>query len=455
MTKLFKSLALASCASVALGQAAAADDLFELRLSQFLNDNEFVSPGLDSTEFGGVFLSFNNVTAFAEAFKFEQLTITLPAYDPLSPVFGDLNLRGLAGDAVLEDFFLPETETLFSRLVFNLDDVSFTAVGEPGENVGFSEEGGVVITGENREIVAERFLDFLESGAFASEIAKTAVARTATDPVAGNPNSLLGLMGQADALSVASAAALDETGGDVDGEPRGAVPGRLSFAPSLGFFDADIANATIFTLPVQYIKPLAGGRWALVGDASFTYADTAGSNAYNGTAGISVKAPLVTRSNVKWSLVPSFRLGVIASEDIGTGAVLYSGAVASVVKTRVQNVGVTITNSYTQYASDSFEVDDFEVDYDLNAGQFRNGVSLEGDLPFNVLGRAATWQGGVAHINYTGDDQYVGQYTELTASIGTRGQARGVQYNSARVGLSVFAGENDYTGVRINLGYTF
>ncbi|MDH3360405.1 MAG: hypothetical protein OEL55_05985, partial [Desulfobulbaceae bacterium] len=64
-----------------------------------------------------------------------------------------------------------------------------------------------------------------------------------------------------------------------------------------------------------------------------------------------------------------------------------------------------------------------------------------------------SWQLDVANTLFSGDELFVDNYYDISASYGTR--ATKTALDNMRIGLTYTVGNNSYSGFQVNFGYTF
>jgi hypothetical protein len=70
-----------------------------------------------------------------------------------------------------------------------------------------------------------------------------------------------------------------------------------------------------------------------------------------------------------------------------------------------------------------------------------------------LFGEPLTWELAAINTQFTGDDTYVSNYTEIHATVGTRTEDRTMVWDSLRLGLSYTFGDHGYDGLRLSFGY--
>jgi hypothetical protein len=145
----------------------------------------------------------------------------------------------------------------------------------------------------------------------------------------------------------------------------------------------------------------------------------------------------------------------VGSIDVGAAALLYSGTLTSDIHfdlgrffDGVGGIEVHVVNQggFAQTA-DGVTIGDFELDYDLTNGVFRNGGSVTaalGDSAFGVrfFGHDVRW---------AGDDLYLESHAEIGLSLVRAAEAAGFPYDAVGLSVSYLGNFGDYDGVAVML----
>lgn len=410
-------------ASLAAGPASveAADDLFELTAT-VLDTGETASRG------------FSEIEKFVEQLGNEGLSDLLGTYTDASAAVADLNVRGLPATV---SYAAGSTTLVFEAPTCDVLET---------------------FTGATRDESEELFEDFLkgEGEEAVTDLLQCLVEQTPTDPVAGNPLSLMSRMAAADFAIGSGVLTIEPGEGEAEAPDLIGIGVRFDHASSVGF------ETNAVTLPLQYIATLPDPRWAVILDAPLTYIDIEGGNAYYGSFGAGLRIPLLDR----WSLTPMARAGAVGSSDLGTVTAIYSGSVTSAfniygedfftdgVGSGLGDLKFSINNMAGYYITDSISAGDFHPEYDLENGIFKNGVSVEGSLGFMLFDDPTTWEIAFTDTRFAGHDMFIDQYNEFVVSFGTRRRATRMSWQSLRVGAG-YTFADDYDGFHFSLNYRF
>jgi hypothetical protein len=349
--------------------------------------------------------NYSSIEDAIDSVSGSSLRSLLPSYRDNAPATASLNIRGLAATI--------EYPGSGSNIVLKVP-----AAGIDRTFTGATRD-------ETQDAVTEYFKG--QGGNDVTRVLQAAVRETAVDPVAGNPDSLMSLMGAADFAKGTDS--LGHAGGEgspnlfsfsVDGG-RGSAPGgyqqdRLSgtFSYRMNFEGTD--TAVLLDLPVNWVR-------------------TGGSDSVSGSLGIGVRVPLTNW----WSVTPSVRAGVAGSVDIGAAALVFSGSVTSDIRWNWGGWYFGLGNMAGVYRATGVSAGDYDIDYDLNNVLLRNGISVSHDLtegPAPVRATAA-----FTDSRYLGDDLFVKHFDEVSLSF-SKGASAG-RFGFDRVELGVAYGFGD------------
>ena len=310
----------------------------------------------------------------------------------------------------------------------------------------------ISFAGATRDESEDLFLEWFkgEGRDLLTKLLQEFVAKTPTDPVAGNPNSLMSGMVSSDFLlgggyfNSSSSAQSGEESGEDDTNLIG-IGVHYGHASSLGF------KSDVVTLPLNYIWTLSKPGWAVIIDAPLTYINIEDSEAYHGSLGLGLRIPLLGR---RWAITPMFRAGITGSRDIGSAAIIYSGSLTSNFNLYFGDIKLSLNNMVGYYRTDSIKIGDYDIEYDLENEVFRNGFSLEGSLNWTLLDDPTSWELAFVDTRFIGDDLFLDNYNEVALSFGTRRRTNRMTWQSLRLGAQYTFGD-DYDGYQVTLNYRF
>lgn len=358
--------------------------------------------------------------------KESNLKIIFPSYTNTSQLDANLDVRGLPA--------------MYS-LAQDSPDILFEIP---------SLEVSMVFSGATRDESRDALEEYLKSNQsdLLTRMLQQLAATTATDPVAGNPNSLLATMGAADfAMGVDFASG----GGSLQEAANFSNSGNsLGLGLRFGRYSASGNNQDVIHIPLSYTYRFESDpQRQLLFELPLSYSNTEGSRAYGASLGIGYRHPF----NDSWSLTPALRAGGVGSEDLGAGAIVYSGSLTSNYNIFWDDVKISIGNMAGFYKTTGINTGGFNLDYDLSNWMFKNGLGFERPAKYIIFGAPTSWQFSVAHTFFAGDDLYVDSYVDFAFSFGTH--ATESVWDRLRLGATYTVGNNSFKGFQINLGYMF
>jgi len=433
--------------------------------------------------------SFSNVEKAFEELDKQQLDQALPNYEdtPTSKtaINAVVNYRGL--------------DINFS-FASNSNDLVMT-IADLNINETFS--------GTSRDDSGDLLLEYLKGAGLDSvnRIQKELARVSATDPVAGNPASLMGTMvsnnyslsmsmnpmsfastpgGHALLNSVLgsksptagtvttagttvdsqSLKSEDEIAGKVNeasqdeseltfsamstsSEPVG-IGGSFGIDVSHSILDLDGDKAKtetiIFEYQYQFEDPLKVLRLKM----PLAVTDTEDSITYDMDVAVAFSYPL-TRS---WVLTPSLSYGVGGSEDLGGGAAINGYSLLSSFRFVYGNYLYNVGNMIGHYSTGSVSLGDYEVDPGISNTVYRNGlVILKPSLVFNI---PTMLQLILIDTRYSGDDLYTEHYYEVGFAFGLITDDDLLAEDSFNLGFTYLdSTDADIKGYKVNFGYRF
>jgi hypothetical protein len=409
MVKHFQRVVLGvACAALSSGGAIAAT-----------NFNVVVTAGGVSTSLG-----FDDAESSFDSIDTEALEALFPGFDRESDAArADIDYRGLP----LTVAYLENSASV--RL----------SIRDLGVDQTFN--------GATRSDSLEELKDFLSKngGVILTQVNQALAATTATDPVAGNPNSLLSTMvgesfsaGFADNPSTGMANA--QGGSEVANE----------FGVDLRFGQYSLADKDVktFSLPLSYtVRFDADPRRRLRFAMPINYSTTETARTYRAGFGVAYTHPVTDR----WSLTPDVSWGVMGSEELGSAASIRGVGVTSRYDWLVGPGRLGMGNMVSLYQTVPLSLGDYEIDSDLSNSIVRNGLlytwPVAARLELTVL---------VDDTRFGGDELYVQRSNEAGFSLATGNSGIELIDNYFKLGASyVKTDRDDVDGFRVNFGLTF
>lgn len=367
-------------------------------------------------------ISFDNISDAIDAVDDESLQNILTTYTSVSATNIVLDVRGL-----------PATVNYAAN--------STTLVFEV-PSLGIHEE----FTGETRDDSQSLFEDFLKENGdgILRKMLQELAATTPIDPVAGNPNSLMAKMGSAD-FGMGTDIGNGQVSKTVSSENA-----LTLLALRFGSYSAGPYTQDVYTWPINYTYRFKSDpRKELLIDIPLTYIDTEGGKSYSTSLGVGFRFPATDN----WSLTPAARIGSTGSIDLGSAAIIYSGSLVSNYNMFWGDNKISIGNMVAEFKTESINVDDYSIDYDLTNTMIKNGIGITTPLSYKILGKSTSFEANVALTDFFGDEVYIDHYFDFAVSYGTHGTE--TEADNLRFGLTITVGNNSYNGFMINCGYTF
>ena len=403
-----------------LSTPVVADDLYSISITV---DGEMKSFGFSSQE--------SLINSVYEA----ELSEVFPRYDSRSITKAPADFRGLE---VLMAF--PDSTT---RLELKIPSL--------GINLTFE--------GKDRDASLEMLGNFLEEEGkeILNRIHKELIAVSPVDPIAGNPNSLMGTMisGQFKAgfqdritnidepAALQSATEEDHVQEDQDN--------LYVLGARFGRFTAAGKASSVLTLPLGYsILLKEGGPGLRTVDLSLpiTYADTEG-----GKSGVvSLGIGLTYAMNERWLLSPAAGMGVVYSDDLGSAGGIGSLSLTSAYTIPKHGWSLNIGNMVGYYETLDISLGDYDINPGVSNTVLRNALMVS--IPSTMGERKVTTEVWGIDTRFFGSELYSEYYDEIGISFGlVKTKERAIE-NYLRAGVSYLTGDG-VSGWRANLGFWF
>lgn len=362
-----------------------------------------------------------NLVNLSRSLRSESIQALLPLYTPTSAVSININLRGV--DAITS---------------FAANSTTLTVVIPQTNSVES-------FTGGTRDESLALFRDYIRDGGNKHRILRAYSRYSPIDPLAGNPNSILAQMAQAD---YALGRLTPFTGcGCWDSQPKthlfqaGVVGGRAF---------SELFDTTIVTAPLRYsYSPTR--TWAFIIDAPLSYLRNGGASSMNGSLGAALRLPITHR----WSLTSAIRLGTGGSLDLCTSGNFFSTGLTSAYNYKLCDYVLAMTNYAGYFTSTNLWLTGVNFNYHLHNGIFRNGVSLNSCKGFTLCGRQINFGFTFVDTCFAGDSLYMNHYDEVGVSLITTRVNPYICDDTLSFGFTFQYGERSYKGYYLNAIYQF
>ena len=283
-----------------------------------------------------------------------------------------------------------------------------------------------------------------------TEINKAAVANTAFDPVAGNPNSLMATM-------VGTIHGLTNT--SITGTNQQDIDNQWDLGIRYGSQTVGDMEVATLHLPIAYTFKLdwfPGHRLQFRMPISHTEINSETNN-YSLQFGFGWTIPVIEGLEI----TPAIDHGIAGSGELMTAGILRAMSLTTRYDFSSYGQNFTLTNSLAKINSVRFEYEDededtgvtdlYVIDYGLSNTAMTNGVAWHIALPW--LSGTAT-QVYLRDTRFSGDELYSKQSTELGVNVGWSA--------STDTNTQFFVGasyqrhdRSEFDGARLNVGLTF
>lgn len=362
--------------------------------------------------------SYDTAEDVIDAVKKNKLETTFTNYTETSGVSAVLDFRGLPVNLT---YAANSTTLILSIPSLNINET---------------------FSGITRDAANDSFEDWLKEngGETVNKIMKKLAEVSPNDPIAGNPNSLMGSMVANEFSSAASDA--DFKADQSNDENTLALGARFSSYTS-GGIDSDT-----FTLPLGYtFKFDFDPRQQLKIRMPITYSKVGDAESYNISLGLAYRYPI----NDNWSITPSIGTGVVGSIDLASAGQVLSTSATSTYIHQIENYTLTVANMLGYYQTVKVKVGDYESDPDIQNTVLRNGVLFS--IPHMISSWKSESEFFIIDTRYFGTSLFIEEYQEIGYSLGTDKTAKDLsQY--LRVGLSYLYNSKG-KGFSLNFGYSF
>jgi hypothetical protein len=366
-------------------------------------------------------VSASNISEFIE--EINETIPTVDSYTSTSPASLSINLRGLKAIAA----FAANSTTL---------TVFFP-------NTGITE----TFAGASRDESIALFKDYLKDNGNQGQTLFKAYAKfSPIDPIAGNPNSLMAQMGQAD-FQIGRLSPLRGCNCCWSSQP---IIHQFQAGMQLGRAFSDKFDTTIVSLPLRY-SYCPSGSYALILDAPLSLLKNGGAYSAVGSVGMGLHLPISNR----WSLTPTFRMGFGGSIDLATAGCFFSPGVISTYDFPIGNYLLTMTNFASYYCSTPLHLGGVNFDYHLHNYLFKNGLTLTSCKGFLLCGRPIRFSLSFTDSDFEGDSLFIQHYEEVAFSLITTHLNPYLDYDCLTLGFSYAFGQKSYKGFYLNLAYQF
>jgi len=347
----------------------------------------------------------------------------IPNYTPNTPASIALNLRGLEATIAFQ--------ANSTTLVFTMPQTGLTET----------------FTGATRDQSLALFRDFISNNKDGlRRLHKAQRKFTPIDPVAGNPNSLLALMPQADYL-LGRLTPLSGCDCCWSAQP-------VHYLFQTGFLDTEAMcrgfNTTNYSFPLRYsFSP--DHRWAFILDMPLNVIVDGRAFCLDTSLGLGVRMPVTPN----WSLTPILRTGVNVSIDLSTGGSFISTGVTSCYDFHIRNWVLSVIDYAGYITSLPLHAGGINFDYHLHNFVFKNGLALTSCQGWQVCGRPVNLSLTYENSAFTGSTLFIEHFNEVGLALITQHIIPCLCYDLLSLNVSYQFGHRSYKAYTIGLIYQF
>lgn len=368
-----------------------------------------------------VTVSAPNLVDLKRDLNTQSLESLIPIYTPTSPVSFKINLRGL-----------------IARLSFAANSTNLK-VRIPNAGITTSFDGGT------RDQSIALFKEFIKESSSVPKILKAYAKFSPIDPVAGNPNSLMGQMAQSDYL-LGKLSPLSGCDSCSSAQP---IVHQFQVGAFVARAFCDRYDTTLLTLPLRYSYS-PDYRWAFILDAPITYHRNGGASSLLGSLGIGVRVPL----SPNWSLTPILRGGASGSLDLACGGSFVSGGLTSAYDYKIGPV-LSLTNYVGYFSSTNLFLTGVNFNYHLKNVVFKNGLSLTSCKGFSLCDRSFNFKIAAEDTYFAGDRLFMKHYDEISVALITTHLNPYLDYDCLSIEMAYQFGQKRYKSYSLNFAYQF
>lgn len=364
-----------------------------------------------------------------------QPLLTLPA----SEAIAEVNFRG----APLTLFFA-EGET----------NLIFTALGETLVFDGSSRRSGS--TPITRDQSLAELSDYLlkQESNIRNSIAKELIATSPVEPLAGNPNSLMGTIvtnSFSQAIEASSQVVEDGSTTSADGTSQSS----FAMAARFGRFNQGGRNIDSFSLPLSYSFDIDDNKLILSLPLTYTRVENL---AQSFQAGLGVAWQQQVAKN--WTLTPAVNYGATGSVDLASVGQIISVSLTSVYSYDLGNLGanwsnisIALANMGSYYKTLPLSVGDIDIDPDITNYVIKNG--LIGTMPVSIDSLDFNFKIYFTDTEFFGDRLFAEQYNEIGIAFTLADDESFMDDLGINLTYLFSPAGDDVEGFNINLGYEF
>lgn len=313
----------------------------------------------------------------------------------------------------------------------------------------------LTFSGVDRDASVDELQDWFEKdgGDALTRLQQALIEETATDPIAGNPSSLMSRMVSMDFDAAFKSDSVIEINTPSGGSSPELNANMVSVFARYSNYTANGIKSKEYALPLAYTIRFNGSKNTLAIRMPISMVDVDGSKAGNLGLGLALGYHI----NDDWKLTPAVGYGAVGSIDLGSVGQIVSGSITSSYTFHIKNYKLNLGNMIGRYQTIPFKYGDYDFDPDIENTVLRNGLNLV--IPVGKTG--TSFDLFVTDTRYSGSELYIDKYNEVGFSYGfdkgvVKETAKGLKslQKRLRVGLTYMFAE-DAHGYTVNGGYSF
>lgn len=367
-------------------------------------------------------VSAPNLVDLNRDLRSDSITKLIPLYTPESPVAIDINLRGIEA---ISSFAAGST-----TLVVEIPQANTTRT----------------FSGATRDASWQLFKEFIRDGGDHHRLLRAYAKFSPIDPIAGNPNSLMASMAQADYL-LGRLSPLSGCDPCWDAQP---IRHQFQAGSIIGRAFSDPFDTTTINSPLRYsYSPKR--TWAFILDLPLTFNINGGAYSVFGSVGSAFRLPITTF----WSLTSIMRLGFGGSFDLCVSGSFFDAGLTSELQYKMWNHVFSMTNYAGYFSSTNLWLGGINFNYHLHNWIFKNGINITSCKGFCVLGRPLNYNVSFTDSYFATGRLFIRHYDEVGISLIANYVNPFLEYDSLSIGFSYQFGQEKYKGYFFNMAYQF
>lgn len=367
-------------------------------------------------------VSAPNLVDLLRDLKTTSIESLIPIYTPASPVSLDINLRGILA---LTSFAADST-----TLVVQLPQAGITET----------------FTGATREESLTLFKDFVRDGGRHHRLLKAYARFSPIDPIAGNPNSLMAQMAQADYRL----GRLSPLAGCDCGWCAQPIVHQFQMGLNSGRAFSEGFDTTVVTFPLRYSYS-PNLKSAFIVDAPLTYIRNGGASSVVGSIGFGLRIPLTC----DWSFTSTLRTGAGGSLDLCTSGSFVSTGIMSVYNYKMSDYVLTLTNYAGYSTTTNLWLTGINFNYNLHNYILKNGLAITTCKGFTLCERPINFSLSFVDSYFARERLFIRHYDEIEIAVIATGLNPCIDYDCLSLGFAYQFGQKSYKGYFLNLAYQF